>query len=169
MLNILNYNTDKKSNIRSSKDSVDKKYLNTSSGQTAMGTNLGTKSENLGIVNKNNKSYQINHIRTNSSSLMSRNSNLKNSLSNYQTEYKNNIETLEKLIKKIKYEGFDKLKTQIESKTYAKAELEARVETLQNQLNAYNSQKKKYGMKNLAYEQMTSQSLHMKEVSIRII
>ena len=165
MLNVLNYNSDKKSNIKSSKDSVEKKYLNTSSGQTAMGTNLGTKSENLGNVNKNNKLYPINHIRTNSSSLMSRNSNLKNNLSHYQTEYKNNIQTLEKLIKEIKCEGFDKLRTQIESKTYAKAELEARVERLQNELNVYNSQKKKYGMKNLAYEQMTSQSLHMKEVS----
>ena len=127
MLNVLNYNSEQKSNIRSSKDSIEKKYLNTSSGPTAMGTNLGTKSENLGFVNKNTKSNPINHIRTNSTSIISRNSNLKNSLSNYQTEYKNNIQTLERLIKEIKYEGFEKLKTQIESKTYIKAELEARV------------------------------------------
>lgn len=128
-------------------------------------------------TDSHNRSYQSSvknrHLRTHSAagSAMSRNPNrsaLNTDLTVVQTEYEHNMKTLENLILGIKKEGFEKLRNEIETKSYVKAEIESRIEKLTANLNFINSQKKKYGTKNLVYEQGTYLSHVTKEVNYYI-
>lgn len=70
---------------------------------------------------------------------------------------------MERIIKEIKEEGFLKIKNEIEVKTQLKCQIEESIEQLKLELNALNAQNKKFGKKNLIYEQNTTQSLQIKD------
>lgn len=92
-------------------------------------------------------------------------SSIKQDLLEVHSEFDANMKALEKMLVGIKQEGFDKIKDEIERKKYIKSDLELRIERLTAELNFYNSQKKKFGTKNLVYEQLTKKANHQKEVS----
>lgn len=58
------------------------------------------------------------------------------------------MNSLEHLIGEIKFNGFDKIKQEIEDKKKIKMIIQNRVDTLKNQLKVYNSQKKLFGNEN---------------------
>lgn len=90
---------------------------------------------------------------------------IKQELTRINTDYNGNLKLFEKLIQGIKSSGFEKTKCEIDELTQIKHELESRVSKLQNELNFVNSQKKKFGTKNLTFEQETIRSLSTKEVT----
>lgn len=92
-------------------------------------------------------------------------SSIKQDLLDVHSEFDSNLKALEKMLVGIKQEGFDKIKDEIERKTYIKSDLELKIERLTAELNFYNSQKKKFGTKNLAFEQGTKKVNNLKEVS----
>lgn len=120
---------------------------------------------NTSVSNSSNKKF--NSVEKSSRNAIK--SIIKQELTRVHTDYNNNLKVFEKLIQGIKNVGFEKTKNNIEELTNAKMELEARVFKLQSELNFVNSQKKKFGTKNLTFEQETSRSLSIKEVRLAII
>lgn len=88
----------------------------------------------------------------------------KTNLSTIKDECQNNYKKLEKIINNIKEDGFNKVKTDIDSKNYIRSELQDKVNYLNSELNFYNFQIKKYGAKNTIFEENTLLANNTKNV-----
>lgn len=123
-----------------------------------LNTNENTSISNSSFKAKNKSFSSYSRNRTKSI--------VKQEFSRVHTDYNSNLRTLEKIITGIKNDGFDKIKCKIEEQGFVKMELEARVSKLQGMLSFTNSQKRKFGTKNLIIEQSTIKAHCNKEVCL---
>lgn len=106
-----------------------------------------------------------NNLRTHSASINSKNSRNESKFSRLPTEFEKQRNVLEKILSGIKYDGFEKIKIEIENKILIKSELQNRINNLKQQKNYLNSIKKRVGTKNLVFQQESSKANHLKEVN----
>lgn len=142
-----------------------KHSLNLTQSNSQFNSQLESQSKSYSNINQSQTQSQ--HQIYNNTTLNNKSySKSKIDMSLYHTQFKLKYTKLERIIKEIKEDGFEKIRFEIEKASQVKKEVEKRVEDLQGHLNYYNSNFKKYGLKNLSFQQMTMKSMSIKDVSI---
>lgn len=142
-----------------------KHSLNLTQSNSQFNSQLESQSKSYSNINQSQSQSQ-HHINNNITLNNKSYSKSKIDMSLYHTQFKLKYTKLERIIKEIKEDGFEKIRFEIEKANQIKNEVEKRVEDLQGHLNYYNSNFKKYGLKNLSFQQMTMKSMSIKDVSI---